>query len=322
MDDPPAQPSDPQALAELGHRYRLTRQLELAETTYRRLLSLEPDHPTGQVDLAMTLLAQGRLAEGFTRFENRRARRWLLSRGLSFPEWRGEDLAGKRLFVFREQGFGDQIMAARFLRHLGAASVTYAGPAPLGRLFSQLGVDYLPVAPDVGDLVIPRLDAWVLPLSIPDRLGVTLDTLDGGAYLGGDRREGSARIGVAWRGEPKNLNDRYRSMPEAEARRLLALPGAISLHPEDTGAADFQDTADIIAGLDLVISVDTSVAHLAGAMGKPVWVLVAAHAIDWHWLRDRSDSPWYASARVFRQAAPGDWASVVDRVVDQVGAAE
>jgi len=111
-------------------------------------------------------------------------------------------------------------------------------------------------------------------------------------------------------------------MPEAEARRLLALPGAISLHPEDTGAADFQDTADIIAGLDLVISVDTSVAHLAGAMGKPVWVLVAAHAIDWHWLRDRSDSPWYASARVFRQAAPGDWASVVDRVVDQVGATE
>jgi len=123
----------------------------------------------------------------------------------------------------------------------------------------------------------------------------------------------AGHIGVVWRGEAQNRNDRFRSLPPELGAELLALPGAVSLDPADSGAADFQATADIIAGLDLVITVDTAVAHLAGAMGRPVWVLLAKHAIDWQWPRE-GVSPWYPSARLFTQSRAGDWAPVVAAV--------
>jgi hypothetical protein len=151
--------------------------------------------------------------------------------------------------------------------------------------------------------------------SLPYRLGVTLDRLSGGAYLTAAPRWGIGRIGVKTRGNPAHHNDADRSLPDAEAARLLALPGAVSLEPEDTGAHDFADTAEIIAGLDLVIAADTSTAHLAGALGKPVWILLPYVTTDWRWLSGRSDSPWYGSARLFRQHRPGDWSSLLDEVI-------
>jgi hypothetical protein len=123
-------------------------------------------------------------------------------------------------------------------------------------------------------------------------------------------------IGVMTRGNPDHLNDRHRSLPEPVGARLRDLPGAVSLHPDDTGLSDMAETARLIAGLDLVISVDTSVAHLAGALGKPVWVLLARVGLDWRWGIERSDSDWYPSARLFRQARIGDWTSVIDEVLD------
>jgi len=123
-------------------------------------------------------------------------------------------------------------------------------------------------------------------------------------------------IGIMWRGEPENPNDRFRSLSKTAAARLLNLPGAMSLEPSDTGAADFQATADIIAGLDLVITADTSVAHLAGAMGKETWVLLARYADDWQWPRSGM-SPWYPSARLFTQPQSGDWESLVADVCDE-----
>jgi ADP-heptose:LPS heptosyltransferase len=117
------------------------------------------------------------------------------------------------------------------------------------------------------------------------------------------------------RGNPVHGNDANRSLPAEAEAELHALPGdVVALAPEETGAADFADTADLIAGLDLVISVDTAMAHLAGAMGKPCWVLLPAAWQDWRWLRGRKDSPWYPSLRLYRQRTAGDWREVLDEV--------
>jgi ADP-heptose:LPS heptosyltransferase len=125
---------------------------------------------------------------------------------------------------------------------------------------------------------------------------------------------------VAWRASPTGFNGANKGLPDGLAQRLLDL-GAISLDPADTGAADFADTAAIIEGLDLVISIDTSVAHLAGAMGKACWTLLPAIRCDWRWLRDRTDSPWYPTMRLYRQTRPGDWTATVEQVIADLGSA-
>ena len=276
-------PNSPRAVSTLAGHYRIMRDFAAAEPLYRRALELRPGDDDLAVELAMVLLAQGRFAEGWALNERRPPRQQFLQHDLSFPEWRGEPLAGKRLFVWREQGFGDQIMMARFLTQVGAAKVTYAGPAALQRLFEQLDLTFMPFGQ--GRFSIPPSDYWCLPQSLPQRLGVTPQTLPGAPYFTGRPSVSGGRIGVVWKGEAGNANNRFRSLPPEQAQRLLALPGAVSLDPADSGAADFQATADIIAGLDLVISVDTAVAHLAGAMGRPVWVMLARHANDWQWPR-------------------------------------
>ena len=262
------------------------------------------------------LLACGHYAEGWPLYEARPNRATTNARQLPYPEWRGEDLTGRRLLVWPEQGFGDQIMTARFLRRTGAAHVTVATRAPLVRLFKSLADTVLEIAPKTA---VPRHDAWVLTMSLADRLGITLHNLPTESYLSaaaGDRR---GRIGVAWRGEPSNPVDSLRSLPSDQAMRLLSLPGAIDLDPGETGARDFQDTANIIAGLDLVISVDTAVAHLAGALGAPCWTLLSEGYTDWRWMRDRADSPWYPTMRLWRQPEPGAWDAVVDEVLAAIG---
>lgn len=314
-------PDDAAAHRRLANHARQTRQPEIAEPAYRRALALDPSNDEAWTEYGMALLGAGRFAEGWRCYEHRHTRLKMIAQKLTMPEWQGEPLDGKTLFLWREQGFGDQIMMARFLKHLGAARVTYAAQPALQRLFAQLPVDFMPVEKDV---VVPSHDYWALPMSLPDRLGVTLEDLPktSAPYLTAQPAANpGGRIGLVWRGEPKNMNDRFRSLPEAQAARLLAHPGVISLHPEHTGARDLQDTAELIAGLDLVISVDTAVAHLAGAMGRPVWVLLAQHALDWQWMWGRPQSPWYPSARLVWQERPGDWASLVGRVLDELPAA-
>jgi hypothetical protein len=235
----------------------------------------------------------------------------------------GEPLAGKRILVFGEQGFGDQIMFARFLaplRALGVDAVYVCSPVLTGLFPGSV--------PGAERAVLPSADYWVLVGSLPLRLGLTtLDDLPAPVDLGMTLRGGGG-VGVVARGRPTHPHDTIRSLQPPFAARLLALPGAVSLHPDDTAARDFRQTAEIVAGLDLVVTVDTSVAHLAASMGKPVWVLLQGLDTDWRWLRDRSDSPWYPTVRLFRQPAPGDWGSVLDAVeaafqtrgADQAGA--
>jgi hypothetical protein len=273
-------------------------------------LTLVPDLDAARENLCLTLLAQGHYAEGFPLYDVRftRAVGRVPTPALPFPQWAGEPIAGRSLMVWSEQGFGDQIMFARFIPQLVelGARVTMVVPPALAPVFRRLPAEIVPAAPTMS---LQRHDFWAMPGSLPARLGVTLETLPAAPYLGGAAQgEG---IGVVTRGDPRHHNDRHRSLPPDLAAELLALPGAVSLHPDDTGARDFGETADRIARLSLVIAVDTSVVHLAGAMGKPVWVLLPAHATDWRWMRGRSDSPWYPSARLFRQPSPGDWASVL-----------
>ncbi len=307
----------PHALAAYANHLREVRRFEESERLWRKVLALDPVYPEAAFILGNVLLAQGKFEEGW-RLYQQRALREVPAQTLGNPEWRGEPLTGKRLFVWREQGFGDQIMMARFLPRLGAKEVIYAGPPPLRRLFEPLGLTWLDVDPS-GRVSAPAADFWTMPMSLPLWLGATPDAGGSSPYLFAQPRPTGGRIGVVWRGSSANRNDPFRSLPAEQGARLLALPGAISLEPEDTGATDFQDTADIIAGLDLVITVDTAMAHLAGALGRPVWVLLARHALDWHWPRE-GVSPWYPSARLFCQDERCAWEPLVDRVIREATA--
>jgi hypothetical protein len=221
--------------------------------------------------------------------------------------------------VWPEQGFGDQIMLARFVSVLRErdCEVIFVCRAALHKLLAD-NLDAL-VLPATGNIEFPEPDVWLWCGSLLAASEQTLETLSGKPYLvPAAPRRGSHRIGIATHGSSTHPNDAHRSLPAAIADRLFAIPGAMSLLPEHTGAADFAETANIIAGLDLVISVDTSIAHLAGALGKPVWIILPDYQTDWRWLRGRDDSPWYASARLFRQAVPGDWSIPIERILAEI----
>jgi hypothetical protein len=251
---------------------------------------------------------------------------------VSFPEWLGEPLAGRSILVWYEQGLGDQIQFARFAQSLkarGAGHVALGCRPPLVELLrTASGVDEIVPVPRGAAVSIRRYDLWTRYLSLPGRLGITLEALPSAPYLqapadrrarwGGGKGERGG-VGLAWRASPTGFNARNKNVPDPLAQRLLDL-GARSLHPEDTGVTDFADTAAIVEGLDLVISIDTSVAHLAGAMGKPCWTLIPRLHADWRWLRERSDSPWYPTMRLYRQATAGDWAPVIERIVQDLDA--
>ncbi len=299
------------------------------------------------------MLARGAFEDGWPLFEARRDPRSpeaLPAPALPFPEWTGEPLDGKSLLVWFEQGFGDEIQTARYvpwLKDRGAARVSLVCKPQLAQLFATLpGVDA--VIPASGHAQIDPHDYWVPPFSIPYRAGARLETIPAEIpYLAAtlDRRvrwdralpPGDLRIGLAWRGSAALKNDANRSLAGLSTLApLWSVPGAVFVSlqkgsgeeeadkappgqpiiPLGAGIADFADTAAIIDQLDLVISVDTAVAHLAGALGKPCWVLLPRIGTDWRWLRDRDDSPWYPTLRLFRQGEGETWDAVIVRVAE------
>lgn len=296
----------------LDDLYRLASQLRAAvrpaptEAVLREILKRRPDDAQVRFALAYQLLARGAWDEGWPLYEARTESpaTGIRRPAFSFPEWRGEPV--QSLLLYPEQGFGDQLMFARYaalLRERGVA-VTMIAPPALAPLFRQLEVEVL-----VGEqgLEVPRRSAWSLVGSLPRWLGLHAPV----AYL--PTKAGGQGSGVVTRGSPGYAKDGQRSLPPDLAAELMALPGAVSLQPEDTGAKDFAETAAIIAGLERVITVDTAVAHLAGALGKPVWILLS-HDPDWRWGWSGETTPWYPSARLFRQPAPGDWRPVLEAV--------
>jgi hypothetical protein len=287
-----------------------------AEAAFRRTLALEPQHHMAELQLAYVLLLTGRFDEGWAAYEARREIPGRVDR-LGLPEWKGELLAGKSIVIWPEQGFGDQIQFARYAPKLAVlgASVRLVCQPPLARLFETLGVAVQALEPKTS---FEQPDYWIPIGSLPGRLGEDFATIDGRPYLtvpeatrarwAGSASNGS--VGFVWRGNPQHPNDKARSLPSPEMLAPLREAG-MQLVDLTEPQGDFADTAARLDGVELVITVDTSTAHLAGALGKPCWVMLSHAGQDWRWFEGRNDSPWYGSVRLFRQPAPGDWASVV-----------
>jgi hypothetical protein len=293
-------------------------------------------------------LRQGRFEEGWQCFE---ARDWYaaFAQRTNCSRWQGEPLAGKSLLIGYEAGHGDMIQFGRYaaeLKKRGAIHITMVCHPALKRLFSTLkGVDR--VAPFDEAIPATGFDYWTPLLSVPHRCATRLDsipaTLPYLSALPGEAEKWAThiashplRVGLAWKGNPKFENDADRSLSSVDLLAPLgAVPGmqfislqkgvgedealrppnGLSLIALGAMANDFADTAAIIANLDLVISVDTAAAHLAGAMGKPCWLLLPHYKTDWRWLVARNDSPWYPRVmRLFRQPGPGQWQATVDEV--------
>jgi len=318
-------PDDPNIRRLLANAYAESGRVRLAERQYLAGLAASPDNGALQLGLAALYLSTGRWAEGWPLLDARVALHpdVVPPIRLAFPEWQGEPVAGKSVLVWIEQGFGDQIQFARFantLKARGATRVTLGCRPVLAEVFASLaGVDeIIPIAVGQSTRVAPH-DYWTRYFSLPGRLGVTPETLPAEPYLStpASRRERWRDVkgfGLVWKASPTGFNALNKGLPDDLAQQFLAR-GAISLHPEDSGAADFADTAAIIERLDLVISIDTSVAHLAGAMGKPCWTLTPYTHCDWRWLRGRTDSPWYPSMRLYRQTKARDWTETVAQVL-------
>lgn len=271
-----------------------------AEEVFREWMRRDPADPAPRYGLSTLLLQRGAYAEGWELYEARAEvpETGIRKPQLTFPEWRGEEVGS--LLVLPEQGLGDQIMFARFIPELVARGikVTLLSPPPLARLFQQLGAQVLVAA---GSVSMPHHDAWCLIGSLPHRIG----TIPTGPYL--PSAPGGVGLGVMPTGNPNHVNDADRSLPEPYAAQLLQM--GRDLRPDATGARDFADTAEIISDLRGVISVDTAVAHLAGAMGKPVAILLGRDP-DWRWgLGERTI--WYPSARLIRRVS--EWSEALDQ---------
>jgi len=280
-----------------------------AERLLRLILSQRPDNVGVQHSLAHCLLADEQYEEGWRLYEARRPAGVTVVPQTATPEWMGGPAAGGRIVVCGEQGDGDQLQFARYLWELRrrGAEVVYATNRSLCPLLEREGMAVVPFSP--AQPTIPDCDAWVMVGSLPLRLGLAQPLPPrrlGPPLVGG------AGVGVVPTGSAAHANDAHRSLPQDQAARLLAL--GRDLRPSATGARSYLETAEILAGLDLVITVDTSVAHLAGSMGVPTWVLLPAFRTDFRWGRGRSDTPWYPSVTLYRQETPGSWGPLVDRV--------
>ena len=325
----------------LGMVHHLLRQFDLAEQYYRSALSQE-DSPEIRWNLALTLLAQGKFTQGFELYESRKdlpELSTIANRKFSFPQWHGEALQGKSILVYFEQGFGDAIQFCRLLPQLleQGAIVTFEVPELLVTLIQTLD-NRIKVISEVRE----SYDYFCPLMSLPHYLSLTLDNIPVNMpYLHVPRNENAIfnlddnhlNIGVAWTGNPRTHNVQsmmidkrrscdikyFESLADLENIQLYSLqkdqePGLFSGIINVMGEVrNFKDTAEIIQSLDLVITVDTAVAHLAGALGKPVWLLSRFDGC-WRWLENREDSPWYPSMKIYRQPEPGDWQSVFRQV--------
>lgn len=315
---------------------------------YERAIALQPEFAQAHWNLSLVLLAIGDFSRGWREYEWRLKTPELAGEAQRFPQpaWDGNPLSGKTILLHPEQGFGDAIQFIRYvprLTSLGGNIMVEVQPA-LKRLFAQIpGIERVIVKGEP----LPHFDVHCPLLSLPFHFGATLDNLPAEVpYLSADPHSAELwrqripdthgarmKIGLVWAGNPKHKNDRNRSIGLDQFNVLGDIPSlaffslqkgsganqagqtALNFHVHDLMeyVEDFADTASLIGQLDLVLCVDTSVAHLAGAMGKPTWVLLP-FASDWRWLQERSDSPWYPSMRLFRQRKIGDWGEVLLRV--------
>lgn len=316
---------------------------------YQRIIAANPADADAHACLGICRLLIGDFQGGWPEYEWRLKTRSMAEPPSGRPRWNGESLKNKTILVEAEQGHGDTIQFVRYLpriKSLGATIVIGCQPALHRLLAESIAVDQIL---NQGDLA-PPFDIETTLLSLPGIFQTSLETIPAEVpYLripqGSGARaitvvtqySGSLRVGIVWSGGIHTKNP-HRSVGLEQFSVLFGTAGTkffslqkgdamteLNMVPQniidDLGPylADFSDTAAVIQELDLVISVDTAVAHLAGALGKPIWVLIP-FASDWRWMLEREDSPWYPTMRLFRQPKPGDWASVIRRVAGELKA--
>ena len=331
-------PESPELLLNLSSAETADGHPEDAWRTLDRALGIAPDYAPAKLNRAMVRLLLNDIPGAWEDFETRPSRGAIPTPGIAaIQEWQNQSLEGKVIIVWAEQGFGDVLQFVRFLPRLKelGAKVIFAATQPLQRLLTFFdGIDaYYDLD---GSEPLPFIDFHLPLLSIMHRLKISkMDVRASRNYIKTQNTKSelwqpsdSKSIGLCWQGSSTNPNDHRRSLqPDDLFKRLqkfdLELVG-LQYGANDTLinnpgglVSDFTDLALLIKQLDLVITVDTSVAHLAGAMGKPVWVMLP-FAPDWRWMTIRSDSPWYPSMRLFRQARPGDWISVYNALEDAI----
>jgi Tfp pilus assembly protein PilF len=319
---------------------------------YRRALAIDADFAQAHWNLGLALLQRGEYVEGWREYEWRRRAPELQPhlRAYRGPQWTGDAPAGRTILLTAEQGLGDTVQNLRFAQPLAArgARVGVAVQPALVNLAARAPGVAFAIATDS---TLPAYDAHVSLMSLPGVLGVTPDTIPAAtSYLAADPERlaravaevadatavpGHGRrlaVGLAWSGAPGNAYNRRRAIALRTLAPLLAAANvrwfalqregeAIAPGEEDLAASlvasplrnDFDGVAALGSALDLVVSVDTSIAHLAGALGKPVWILLPV-AADWRWFEQRADSPWYPTARLYRQRKPGDWTAPLAEV--------
>ncbi|MGF6769825.1 tetratricopeptide (TPR) repeat protein [Paraburkholderia sp. GAS199] len=344
---------NPTNLVCLGGSLGAQGRLDEEEGFYQRALVLDPTYADAHQNLAWLQLKRGDYARGWASF----AKRWRKHdyEAIAVPgiaEWHGESLQGRRILIVGEQGFGDHFQFLRYARVLEqrGATVDVRVREPLVRLVARMpGVHRA-----FSGAIEHDYDFWVPMMSVPGCVGTELSTIPADLpYVFAESAsmeawrdcmdatdsvsDGNCRVGLVWAGSPTFGNDRYRSIAlsnldslagsngiawyalqrGAAHGQLADAPAAFRAHDFTASLHDFGDTAALVMNLDLVISVDTAVAHLAAALGKPVWLMLPANA-DWRWLENRGDSPWYPSMKLFRQTSLGDWTPVVKQVADEL----
>jgi hypothetical protein len=312
-----------------------------------RAIQLDPNNITAQFNLAVAHLLNGNYAQGWPAYEVRFNYEHLAGTFPKFeqPRWTGQDLKGKTILVIGEQGHGDNIQFVRFLYNLhvmGAEIILQVTDGLVPMLSGS------PIIKRVSgyDYSITDFDYWVPIMSIPGVLGITLQNLPSPMnYLNADGRlqqqwlqklgpKKRMRVGFSWSGRRDAWLNRHKGMPFEDMLKMIQtnpqyewINLQIDATDEETAALEsagvtmypgsiqsFADTAALIVNLDVVISVDTAIAHLSGALGRPTWIMLNWFAVDWRWLLNRDSSPWYSTARLFRQPAMGDWTSVTKKV--------
>lgn len=336
-------PDHPDAHNNLGVLFEQLRRIDDAIACYRECLRLKPDSPDTHKNLALALLLRGDYPRGWAEYEWRWKAPAAQVRNFSQPRWDGRSLDNEPVLLFAEQGLGDTIQFARYARLVKerGAAVLVECPVEVEQLLKRCpGIDrVIPQGAPLPDF------AYQVPfMSLPGVFGTTVETVPAGVpYLSADPRLidtwgkelagiSGMRVGIVWQGSQRYAGDAHRSAALRELAPLAGVAGVrlISLQkgygsdqlqqvPEwkvlDLGSRvkDFADTAAVMMHLDLVISVDTAVAHLAGALGVPVWLALST-ASDWRWLQGREDSPWYPTVRLFRQKQWGTWPEVFQRM--------
>ena len=349
-------PNHPDAHLNLGNTYRLMGKNDKALEHYRKSAGSKPDYPMGHLCYSAALLEAGMYEEGWKEFEWRWQSGQLIPRGLPVPPWDGEDLTNKKLLIYFEQGFGDVLQFIRYaplVKKLYGGTIYVEVRQPLKRLVETVeGIDKVFVFGDK----LPELDYVIPMLSLPRILKTTMDTIpvkDKWFNIEPYRVElwkqrlkalpPGLKVGICWAGmsrpdQPEaDAIDRRRSTTLESFAPAALVPGVswvslqkgpqrsqIEIPPKGMtigdwmdDADDFYDTAALIEALDLVITVDTAVVHLAASLGKPTWLLSRFDSC-WRWLGSRVDSPWYPSLRHYRQEKPGDWKPVMHKVADDL----